>query len=194
VGFIGSLGFAALTSTYPLYADHVLFATTTDQARVQLYIGLMLTFNGLVQVFTQLVLLKPLVEHFGERKSLLVGQVGLLISILGIGLVTNPIVVTMLLAPLSFGRGVSEPNLQSLTTRFGTNQTRGRLLGLYQSARSMALIFSPIWAGFAYDAISPQAVYFIGGGLFLVNLLFAFMLLQQALPADETIDSQTSVT
>lgn len=185
VGFIGSLGFSAMTSTYPLFADHVVFANTQNPERIQLYIGLMLTFNGLMQVFTQLALLKPLINWFGERLTLVVGQISLMFAMVGFGLVENPIGVTLLLAPFSFGQGVSEPNLQSLTTRFGTVRTRGRLLGLYQSARSMALIISPIWAGYVFEAISPQAVYLISGGLFLFNLAFAITLLRRKLPKEE---------
>jgi DHA1 family tetracycline resistance protein-like MFS transporter len=172
IGFIGSLGFAALTSTFALFADDVLFAAPVYQGRVQLFIGLMLTFNGLVQIFTQVALLKPLVTRLGERSTLLVGQIALMAAMFGIGIIRSPVGVTLLFAPFSFGQGVSEPNLQSLTTRFGSARNRGRLLGLYQSARSMALILSPIWAGFAYEALNPQAVYLISGGLFLLNLGF----------------------
>jgi DHA1 family tetracycline resistance protein-like MFS transporter len=185
IGFIGSLGFSAMTSTYALYADHVLFADPVYQGRVQLYIGLMLTFNGLMQILTQVAFLKPLVTRLGERTTLFVGQISLMVALFGIALVSNPIGVTLILAPFSFGQGVSEPNLQSLTTRFGTKHNRGRLLGLYQSARSMALIISPIWAGFAFQEISPQAVYLIAGALFLVNLGFAGSLLRQKLPGRE---------
>ena len=185
VGFIGSLGFSAMTSTYALFADHVVFAGPQFSGRIQLYIGLMLTFNGLMQIFTQLALLKPMVTRLGERLTLLIGQVSLMLAMFGLGSVSNPVGVTLLLAPFSFGQGVSEPNLQSLTTRFGTVRNRGRLLGLYQSARSMALIISPIWAGFAFEAIRPQAVYLIGGGLFMLNLGFAVTLLRRELPSDE---------
>ena len=186
VGFIGSLGFSAMTSTYALFADHVVFAAPQYSGQIQMYIGLMLTFNGLMQIFTQLALLKPLVTRLGERLTLLIGQVSLMLAMFGLGSISNPVGVTLLLAPFSFGQGVSEPNLQSLTTRFGTVRNRGRLLGLYQSARSMALIISPIWAGFAFEAIRPQAVYLISGSLFMLNLAFAFSLLRKELPAEVT--------
>jgi DHA1 family tetracycline resistance protein-like MFS transporter len=183
IGFIGSLGFSALTSTFALFADHVLFAAPEYKGRVQLLIGWMLTFNGLIQILTQVVLLKPLVTRFGERITLFFGQVSLMVALFGIAAIRNPIGVTLLFAPFSFGQGVSEPNLQSLITRFGTSWDRGRLLGVYQSARSMALIISPIWAGFAFQAISPQAVYMIAGVLFLINLVFVTFLNRRKLPS-----------
>jgi MFS family permease len=66
IGFFGSLAFAAVPAVFALYADHVLFASVTDQERARLFIGLMLIFNGLVQVATQLALLKPLVRRLGD--------------------------------------------------------------------------------------------------------------------------------
>jgi len=181
VGFITSLGFSAVPAIFSLYADNVLFADALNPERIQLYIGLMLAFNGLSQVVTQVALLKPLVKLLGERGLLVLGQIALMISFLGIAFVHQPVLVTILFAPLAFGRGVSEPVLQTLTTRFGTERSRGRLLGVYQSARSMAMIIGPIWAGYAYDA-SPQAVFIVGAGLFFVNLFFAGNLLRREMP------------
>ncbi len=183
IGFFASLAFAALPSTFALYADRVLFHDLADPARAQLYIGLMLTFNGLMQVVTQLALLKPLVSRLGERKLLLVGMAALLLASIGVASAGSAVVVTLLFAPFAFGRGVSEPSLQTLTTRFGDERTRGQLLGTYQSARSLALIFGPVWAGYAFEELGPQAVFWVAGGLILVGLAFAAILLTQEVPA-----------
>jgi DHA1 family tetracycline resistance protein-like MFS transporter len=180
IGFVASLAFSALPAVFALFADHVLFANTAHPDRTQLYIGLMLTFNGAMQVVTQIALLKPLVTRLGERRLLLVGQVALVLAMFGVAVMDNAIVVTLLFAPFAFGRGVSEPSLQSLVTRFG--EQRGQLLGLYQSARSLALIFGPIWAGYAFDAISPQSVFIVGGILVVIALFFALVLLRQEIP------------
>lgn len=176
VGFTGSLAFAALPATFALYASHVLLVNVANPDRIQLYIGLMLTFNGLVQVLTQVSLLRPLVERFGERNLLILGQASIAVSLLGLASATTPLVATLFFAPFAFGYGVSEPSTQSLVTRFGNRRSRGYLLGLYQSARSLALIFGPIWAGFTFANISPQAVYFVGAGIMLLSLFGATLL------------------
>ncbi len=183
IGFFASLAFAAVPATFALYADRVLFPDLAEPGRAQLYIGLMLTFNGLMQVVTQLALLKPLVSRLGERKLLLLGMGALLVAALGVASAGSAIVVTLLFAPFAFGRGVTEPSLQSLTTRFGGWRTRGQLLGVYQSARSLALIFGPVWAGYAFEEISPRAVFWVAGGLLLVALILSAILLTQSLPA-----------
>lgn len=176
IGFIASMAFSSLPSTFSLYADHVLFAGYPDRARVQLLIGLMFTFNGLMQVFTQLVLIRPLVTRFGERRLLLLGQFTLAMTFFGLAAVAGPLLATALFAPLAFGYGISEPSIQALATRFGVRQNRGRLLGLYQAARSLALILGPIVAGYVYQNIAPQAVFNFAGAFMLLALSAALVL------------------
>ena len=159
IGFIGSLAFSSMPATFSLFADHVLFTDPQFPERVQLYIGLMFTFNGSMQVLTQLVLIKPLVRRFGERTLLLIGQASIALAFFGLAGSTSAILATLLFAPYAFGFGVSEPSMQSLVTRFGVRQARGYLLGLYQSSRSLALIVGPILAGYVYQTMSPRSVF-----------------------------------
>ena len=126
------------------------------------HIGLILTFYGLMQVFTQLALLRPLRKRLGERRLIILGEITLFLAMLGIVATGRAFAVTLLLAPFTFGQGVTEPSLQSMVTRFGDESTRGQLLGLYQSSRSLALIIGPFCAGLAYSNINPQAVLIIG--------------------------------
>ncbi|MGD8473980.1 MAG: MFS transporter, partial [Anaerolineae bacterium] len=46
IGFVASLAFSAVPATFALYANRILFPDLADPGQVQLYIGLMLTFNG----------------------------------------------------------------------------------------------------------------------------------------------------
>jgi DHA1 family tetracycline resistance protein-like MFS transporter len=159
IGFIGSMAFSSMPSTFALFADHVIFANTQFPERIQLYIGLMLAFNGGMQVVTQLVLIRPLIRRFGERTLLLIGQASIGLAFFGLAGSTSAIIAAFLLAPFGFGFGVSEPSMQSLVTRFGQRQARGYLLGLYQSSRSLALIVGPILAGWVYQNIGPRSVF-----------------------------------
>lgn len=183
IGFFGSLAFAALPAIFALYANHVLFPDLAGTGRVQLYIGLILTFYGLMQVFTQLALLRPLIKLLGERRLIILGEITLFLAMLGIVATGRAIAVTLLLAPFAFGQGVTEPSLQSMVTRFGDESTKGQLLGLYQSSRSLALIIGPIWAGLAYSNINPQAVFIIGSGIIICALVCALILSRQQIPS-----------
>ena len=69
-----------------------------------------------------------------------------------------------------------DPSLQSLVTRFSSEKTHGRVLGLYQSTRSMAMIIGPVWAGWVFTNISPASVYIFSGFILLTGLLFSLVL------------------
>jgi len=186
VGFVASLAFSALPAIFSLYANDVIFQ---QAAQVGTYIGLMLASNGMFQVITQISLLRPLIQKFGELRVLVIGQIALIIGFFGIAILTNAILVTILFAPFAFGRGLSEPSIQSLVTRFQSVAKSGTLLGLYQSARSLALIVGPIWAGYAYEAISPQAVFVIGGFIMISALFFSLILFGMEIPGKKPASS-----
>jgi DHA1 family tetracycline resistance protein-like MFS transporter len=178
IGFIASLAFASLPATFSLFADHVVFADAPQDGRVQLYIGLMMAFLGLMQVVTQLLWVGPLVRRFGQRRLLAIGDVALSVTFFVLSAASSPLLVTAMLGLFAFGFGTSEPTNQALVSRLGTRRTSGYLLGLYQSARSLALIFGPILAGYAYEAISPRSVFFAGGWLMVAALVFVLVLLR----------------
>jgi MFS family permease len=131
-----------------------------------------------MQVVTQLILIKPLVERFGERRLLVVGDILLSIAFFVISGFPLPIVVAVSMAVFAFGIGVTEPSMQAISTRFGNSRTRGHLLGVYQAARSLALIFGPIIAGWAYENVGPRSVFNGGGWLMALTFVGSLLLLR----------------
>ena len=182
VTFVTTLAFSALPAIFALYAQKVLFPSSMASDRLQLMIGLMLTMHGLITVITQVTLLRPLVNRFGEQRALVVGDLALLVAMLGIGAAAGPLLAVIAFAPYAFGQGVTQPSLQSLMTRFGGRGTGGQLLGLYQAARSLALIFGPLWAGFAFEQIGPRFVFYVGAGLMGLATLLALFLVSMPVP------------
>jgi DHA1 family tetracycline resistance protein-like MFS transporter len=176
VTFFSTLAFSALPATFALFAERVLFAGNFPPVQMQLAIGLMLTLYGLMTVITQFVFLGPLVQRLGERRALLLGNVSLMLAMLAVGIVTMPLLTMIFFIPFAFGQGVNQPNLQALMTRLGGRTAGGQLLGIYQSSRSLALIFGPIWAGFVFEHIGPRFVYIFGSGIMLVATILALLL------------------
>lgn len=185
IGFVGALAYSAIPPTFALYVDHVLFAGVADPAVAPRSVGLMMAFLGLASVITQAFLLKPLVGRLGERSVVVLGQMTLLASLLAISIPRNPVLVTLLLAPMAFARGINDPSLQALVTRFGDEHTRGRLLGVYQSALSLAFIFGPIWGGFVFERLRPQAIFYGAAMLLLVSVTLSLLLVRRQSPAPE---------
>lgn len=182
ITFVTTLAFAALQSTFALYAERVVFPDTTSQV-VARNVGLMLTLIGIVTVITQAALIKPLVRRFGERRLILLGQTSLILAFGGLALLSNPWIIAVFTIPVAFGQGINQPSLQSLITRFGSAQTHGRLLGLYQSSRSLALILGPIWAGFVFQTLSPRAPFAIAVPLLLIGLALGLFLQRHTIPS-----------
>lgn len=184
-GFLGTLAYAAIPPTFALYVDQIVFAEITDRSRVPLYIGLMLSFMGLVAVLTQAVIYRRLIGWLRERIVLIIGMIVFMASTASIGWVTHPLLFVPVIACYAFALATTDPSLQALVTRFGNRQQQGVLLGLYQSISSMATIVGPVWAGWVYEHIGPAATYKIGGAILLAGVCFAVLLLREQLPEPE---------
>jgi DHA1 family tetracycline resistance protein-like MFS transporter len=180
VTFFSALAFSALPATFALYAERVLFAKAIAPDQTQLAIGLMLALYGMITVITQIGFLGPLVKRLGERRTLLIGSVSLMLAMFGVGIISTPLLAVIFFIPFAFGQGVIHPNLQALMTRFGVRGTGGQLLGVYQSSHSLALIFGPVWAGFVFERIGPHSVYLFGSGIMLVATILALLLTMMA--------------
>jgi DHA1 family tetracycline resistance protein-like MFS transporter len=189
VAFFATLAFSALPATFALYAERVLFAESVPPHLTELIIGLMLALYGVIMVITQVGVLGPLVKRFGERRVLFMGNLSLMLAMFGVGFVATPLLAGIFFIPFAFGQGVIHPNLQALMTGFGGRGTGGRLLGVYQSSRSLALIFGPVWAGLAFEQIGPRSVYFIGSVIMMIAAILAFRLMLLPLSSQEaTLD------
>jgi len=64
----------------------------------------------------------------------------------------------------AFGMGTMMPPLQSLATRTVDEDSRGAVLGVYQSGISLAIIISTAVAGSIF-ASDPRLPYWLGAGL-----------------------------
>ena len=190
ITFMSTLAFSALQSTFALYAERVIFPNAENAARVARNVGLLLTVIGVFTVLTQALMIKPLVKNYGERMVVLIGQTSLTLAFIGFSMATNVWMVAVIGPLVAFGNGVSQPSLQSLITRFGSRQEQGELLGLYQSARSFALILGPIWAGFTFQAISPRAPYMIAVPLIGIAFLLGLLLKRHPIPTQQAVFQQ----
>ncbi len=175
INFVVTLGFASLQSTFALYAERVVFPDL-DAGRVARNAGFILTVIGVVNVITQFRFIKPLVERYGEYNVAILGQANMVLTFIGLSFVSSPLLVTLFTVPLAFGNSINNPSLQTILTRFSDRHTRGRLLGLYQSSRSLALIFGPIWAGFVFQEISPRAPFSIAVPMLLTAVAISYNL------------------
>lgn len=187
IGFITLFAFSMLTSTFSLFADRILFDASISDQIVARNVGLMLSAFGVAGVLTQLFAIKPMIRNFGEQKTVVAGQGLNAIGLLFIGLSSNAIVSTIFFFPFSVGRGVTDPSLQAILTRYGTEQTQGRLLGVYQAFISLGFIAGPIVAGIVFGEISPRAPYILGAAIMAIGTMLSVWLASRSLPTAEDV-------
>jgi MFS family permease len=181
---------AALAGTFSLYGSRVLFAGQ-PAAVVERNVGLIMTVLGLVMALTQTLLLKPLVSCLGERKLLLLGSLLQLVSAVGLFTISALGAVIAFLVAFALGYGLSSPILQSLLTRFGSEQMAGRMLGVFQSVSSLTFILSIVWAGAVFEYVNPQAVYGVSAGFLALALVGSVGIVRHK-PAREAAGSHGS--
>jgi len=169
VAFVGQFGFGMLQSTFALYGSAVLFEGQSDQA-VNLGVGLMLGVIGLGQFSTQTWLLRRLKRRYGDALLVIQGTLlrGVGMALLAVISSPQPAVVAVLF--FAVGMGLMMPPLQSLATRTVDESNRGGVLGVYQSAASLAIILSTAVAGSIF-VVSPRLPFWFGA---LLSLLVVY--------------------
>ena len=167
--FLAQFAFGMLQSTFSFFGEDVIFAGYSEQA-VNLGIGLLLATIGLGQVVTQTAVLPRAVKRFGEARLVNIGVVIRAAGLFTFALVAGPFAAVLPGAAFALGTGLLMPSLQSLATTAAPDEIRGGVLGIFQSAVNLGIIFSTAIAGAVYS-LRPTAPFLLGGGLMLLVLL-----------------------
>jgi MFS transporter, DHA1 family, tetracycline resistance protein len=178
--FVIALYIATVFSSFSVYAERVLFADQPSEIVVQ-NVNFMIMMMGLAAAVSQIFLVAPLVRRVGEQALIVIGSILLLISAIGISSGSLVLVLASLLA-YALGFAMSWPSLQAVMTRFSSQETMGRQLGLVQSAFSLAFILAPLAAGFLLQAIGPQAIFYNGALLMGLAIILGIIVLHLIVP------------
>jgi DHA1 family tetracycline resistance protein-like MFS transporter len=185
---------AAVTSSFSLYAERVLFPNQPATVVVQ-NAGFIIMLMGLVVAFIQIFLIQPLSRWLGEQTLVVVGAGLLLVSAIGFTAANSMTGAVLAALAYSFGFAVSWPSLQSIMTRLGTKETVGTRLGLFQSAFSLALIGAPILAGLVMENIGTRQIFHVGGLLSTVGIVLGVILMHLPLSGNsrQASDSEAAI-
>ncbi|MGV3596870.1 MAG: MFS transporter [Bacteroidota bacterium] len=142
-------------------------------------IGYVFSFIGLSSALVQGVLVGKMNKRFGERKLLYAGLI-----LMAIGLIAMPIVPPShfylelaALALIALANGCITPSVLGLLSKTASKAEQGKMLGLNQSAGSLARVFGPAVGGIAYD-LNFHAPYFSGALICLSTLYLVYNLMQ----------------
>ncbi len=145
-------------------------------------VGLLLAFAGLIQAFVQGYMLGKIVPHTGELKLIRAGAVAFALGMAPLASLGSHSLLFVMLALLSAGYGFASPSVASLISRRTERHMQGEVLGVNQSALSLARICGPIAGGFVYEMLGPAAAYAGGGIVALIALVLTFAIEADAPP------------
>lgn len=134
-------------------------------------VAYILVLMAFIMVLVQGGLIRRLVPAFGEKKLFLFGALLLAGSFY---FVPGSPTVLILVIPLSvsaLGRGVSQPSILSMVSKYAPGELRGGVMGVFQSAASLARVLGPAIAGLLYDRYLALPYFFAAGVLGMVFLI-----------------------
>jgi DHA1 family tetracycline resistance protein-like MFS transporter len=182
--FVTITAFAAMETTFALWAHSAYGWGPRAVGYNFLYIGLLL-------VAVQGGLIGRLAKRFGETRLVQAGA-----AMIALGLVFLPFATALwrLLAAdalLALGMGLLQPSMTSLISQQADIDERGGVLGVSQSASSLARIIGPAAAGPLFEAWGRDAPYYAGAVIMALVLALAARLpgVRRVVAQDEPLAS-----
>ena len=84
---------------------------------------------------------------------------------------------------VSVGNAISTPTLTGMVSNTVSPREQGMILGVVASVNSLTRIFGPLWAGAAFDYVSPGAPYWTGALWIALALVITISMRTAARPA-----------
>jgi len=157
IAFLATFAMAALEATFAIMVPAIYGYGPSG-------VGGLLAYAGLLQALVQGYLLGKIVKHTGELTLIRAGMIMLAIGLAPMASVSSHAILFVALALVAIGYGFASPSIASLISKRTERRLQGEVLGINQSAQSLARIFGPIAAGLVYQTLGPATAY-VGGGL-----------------------------
>jgi MFS family permease len=165
---VANLAFSlAVTQLETIFAFFMMDRFDYDARQVAFILVLMAAVMGAIQGGG----MRALADRYQERSLVMGGSLVLGVCFLAVPLAPS---VGLLLVPLvlsAVGRAIAQPSLMSLTSLAGGPETRGAVMGTFQSSASLARVAGPVAAGWLYDLSLPAPFWLAGallGGVILI--------------------------
>ena len=152
IAFLATSAMAALEATFALMAAAVYGYGPAG-------VGGLLAYAGLMQALVQGYLLGKIVKRTGEVALIRGGMIALAIGLAPLASLSSHAILFVMLALVAIGYGFASPSIASLISKRAERRLQGEVLGINQSALSLARIGGPIAGGAAYAMLGPAAAY-----------------------------------
>lgn len=158
--------FSAIEFTLTFLAVERLAFTPLDNAKMFIYVGLLIAFvqGGLV---------RRLAPRMGELRLTLIGLVLTAPGFVLIGSAHSVGVLYAGLTSMAFGSALVMPCLSSLVSRYSPADRQGLTLGTFRSMGALSRALGPILGGTLYWSLGSAAPYFAGAAFLALPLMQA---------------------
>ncbi len=171
--FCTTLAFSLLTATYPLFTEKRFGYDATHN-------GYIFASQGIIGAVIQGGLLGWLVKRSGDKWLAVSGTIVLALCLFLLPLSTTTLMLLLATAGIAVGHSLIAAPVNALASKHVGGEAQGRVLGLMQSAASLARIIGPVLGGLLlnYDASavgSPfgRTPYWVAGCVMLAAFLCA---------------------
>ncbi len=164
--FVTTLAFAGMEGTFALWAERSFgWGPKT--------VGISLLYVGVVLILMQGGLVGPLARRFGEARLATAGIAIVAAGLLGLALSAAVPAAAIAMGLLAAGMGLFSPSINSLLSFHAGASERGGIMGVGQSASSLARLLGPTIAGFFFDHWGRNAPYFVSACVMAAMVLVA---------------------
>ncbi|HSM50987.1 MAG TPA: MFS transporter [Thermoanaerobaculia bacterium] len=149
-------------------------------------IGWFYTYVGGVSLVMRSLVLGPAIERVGEHRVLRLGLVSLALGFALLPLAPGLPALALVVLLVPVGTALLFPVTTSLVSRVAAPGEVGQTMGVQQAFGGIARMLGPMWAGAAFQHLSPGAPFWISAALALLLLPYAARFARGAETTDAT--------
>lgn len=83
----------------------------------------------------------------------------------------------------AIGLGMTMPSINALVTSLTSKENRGKVMGIYSTARNGGLIVGPLLGAMVFDAVSKQSPFYLCGAVVFVAALIMMVTVREETPS-----------
>lgn len=136
--------------------------------------GYILTFVGVLSVFTQAVFVGQMTKHFRDDVLIMGAVVVLALALFGWALTPSIPVLLVVLVPTALSAGILNVLLSSTLTKAVTPDEIGGILGLSNGLESLTRTVAPVFGGFILGSVGAWAPGALGGVIMLAAAVYVY--------------------
>jgi predicted MFS family arabinose efflux permease len=146
-------------------------------------IGMVFTVNGLTIALVQFTTTGRLAQRFGEMSTLRGGIAAYGLSWVGLVLAPSLGWVLAAIALGALGTALFGTSLQTLVSLRASHQTRGAVMGLYQSSSSLARFIGAAFSGTVYGQLGQNVPFALGAAAMVPAMALTLAIAARLRPA-----------